>query len=190
MDSINKLRDTMASHGRVSIVDVMGRNCGDIAVHAGIAAGAEAILIPEMKKTDTQWLDYIVQKLRTSFARGKKYGIIVMAEGVYVPDKMKHFTADYIASWLNANPTAVGHRVDARGCVIGHVQRGGSPTASDRILAARMGEEAVNLLREHVGGKCVGIVKNHIVSVEIEKALSMKRRVDKHMIELADILAR
>ena len=190
VDSINKLRDTMASHGRVSIVDVMGRNCGDIAVHAGIAAGAEAILIPEMKKTDTQFLDYIVTKLRTSFARGKKYGIIVMAEGVYAPEKMKHFTADYIASWLNANPTVIGHRVDARGCVIGHVQRGGSPTASDRILAARMGEEAVNLLRNHVGGKCVGIVKNRIVSVDIDKALSMKRHVDKHLIDLADILAR
>lgn len=190
VDSINKLRDTMASHGRVSVVDVMGRGCGDIAVHSGIAAGAEAILIPEIKKSDNQWLDYIVQKLRTSFSRGKKYGIIVMAEGVYHAPKMHHFTADYIASWLNANAETVGHRVDARGCVIGHVQRGGSPTASDRILSARMGEEAVSLLREGKGDLCVGIVKNRIVTVEIEKALSMKRRVDKHLIELADILAR
>ena len=190
VDSINKLRDTMASHGRVSVVDVMGRGCGDIAVHSGIAAGAEAILIPEIKKTDNQWLDYIVQKLRTSFARGKKYGIIVMAEGVYAAPKMHHFTADYIASWLNANSETVGRRVDARGCVIGHVQRGGSPTASDRILSARMGEKAVDLLRENQGGLCVGVVKNRIVAVEIDKALSMKRRVDKHLIELADILAR
>ena len=190
VDSINKLRDTMASHGRVSVVDVMGRGCGDIAVHSGIAAGAEAILIPEIKKTDNQWLDYIVQKLRTSFARGKKYGIIVMAEGVYAAPKMHHFTADYIASWLNANSETVGRRVDARGCVIGHVQRGGSPTASDRILSARMGEKAVDLLREDQGGLCVGVVKNRIVAVEIDKALSMKRRVDKHLIELADILAR
>ena len=190
MDSINKLRDTMASHGRVSVVDVMGRGCGDIAVHSGIAAGAEAILIPEIKKTDNQWLDYIVQKLRTSFARGKKYGIIVMAEGVYAAPKMHHFTADYIASWLNANSETVGRRVDARGCVIGHVQRGGSPTASDRILSARMGEKAVDLLRENQGGLCVGVIKNRIVAVEIDKALSMKRRVDKHLIELADILAR
>ena len=180
----------MASHGRVSVVDVMGRGCGDIAVHSGIAAGAEAILIPEIKKSDNQWLDYIVQKLRTSFSRGKKYGIIVMAEGVYHAPKMHHFTADYIASWLNANAETVGHRVDARGCVIGHVQRGGSPTASDRILSARMGEEAVSLLRDGKGDLCVGIVKNRIVTVEIEKALSMKRRVDKHLIELADILAR
>ena len=190
VDSINKLRDTMASHGRVSVVDVMGRGCGDIAVHSGIAAGAEAILIPEIKKTDNQWLDYIVQKLRTSFARGKKYGIIVMAEGVYAAPKMHHFTADYIASWLNANSETVGRRVDARGCVIGHVQRGGSPTASDRILSARMGEKAVDLLRENQGGLCVGVIKNRIVAVEIDKALSMKRRVDKHLIELADILAR
>jgi 6-phosphofructokinase 1 len=190
VDNINKLRDTMASHGRVSVVDVMGRSCGDIAVHSGIAAGAEAILIPEIKKTDNQWLDYIVQKLRTSFARGKKYGIIVMAEGVYAAPKMQHFTADYIASWLNANADTIGHRVDARGCVIGHVQRGGSPTASDRILSARMGEMAVDLLRENKGGLCVGIVKNRMVAVEIDKALSMRRRVDKHLIELADILAR
>ena len=190
VDSINKLRDTMASHGRVSVVDVMGRGCGDIAVHAGIAAGAEAILIPEIKKTDNQWLDYLVSKLRTTFARGKKYGIIVMAEGVYANPKMRHFTADYIASWLNANSEIIGHRVDARGCVIGHVQRGGSPTATDRILAARVGEKAVDLIREGQGGLCVGIVKNRIISMEIDKALSQKRRVDKHMIELADILAR
>lgn len=190
VDNINKLRDTMASHGRVSVVDVMGRACGDIAVHSGIAAGAEAILIPETKKTDNQWLDYIVQKLRTSFARGKKYGIIVMAEGLYSVPKMHHFTADYIASWLNANAETVGHRVDARGCVIGHVQRGGSPTASDRILSARMGERAVDLLREDKGGLCVGIVKNKIIDIEIDKALSKKGRVDKHLIELADILAR
>ena len=113
-----------------------------------------------------------------------------MAEGVYANPKMRHFTADYIANWLNANSEVIGHRVDARGCVIGHVQRGGSPSSSDRILAARVGEKAVDLIREGQGGLCVGIVKNRIISTEIDAALAQKRRVDKHLIELADILAR
>lgn len=190
VDNINKLRDTMASHGRVSVVEVMGRHCGDIAVYAGIAAGAEAILVPEIKKSDSQWLDYIVKKLRVSFGRGKKYGIIVMAEGVNMTPKMRHFTADYIAQWLNANEEAVGHRVDARGCVIGHVQRGGSPTASDRILAAQMGETAVDELKAGHGNLCVGIRRNKIVTIPIDKAVDMKNHVDKHLITLADILAR
>ncbi len=190
VENINKLRDTMASHGRVSVVEVMGRNCGDIAVHSGIAAGAEAILVPEMKLSDKQWLEYIVKKLRVSFGRGKKYGIIVMAEGVTFQSKNEYFTADYIAEWLNQNADLVGQRVDARGCVIGHVQRGGSPTASDRILAARMGEAAVDALREGKANVCVGIRRNRIVTVDTDKATSMKNRVDKHLITLADILAR
>lgn len=231
VDNINKLRDTMASHGRVSVVEVMGRHCGDIAIHSGIAAGAEAILVPEIKKSDNQWLDYIVKKLSQTFNRNKKYGIIVMAEGINMKPKMHHFTADYIAAWLNANPQTIGHRVDARGCVIGHVQRGGSPTASDRILAARMGEAAVDTLRETwasgsenrqfvadylgniehwlqnagqfeqdkqvmaqrmgcSGSVCIGIKQNKIITLEIEKGVGMKKRMERHLINLADILAR
>jgi 6-phosphofructokinase 1 len=189
MENINKLRDTMASHGRVSVVEVMGRDCGDLAVYAGIAAGSDAILLPEMRWNDQKWLRYIVTKLSQSFGRGKKYGIIVMAEGIHMQPGMGHFTVDYIASWLNHNQGSVGHKVDARGSVIGHVQRGGSPSSADRILAARMGECAVDALREGKSNLCVGIRNNKIITVDITKAVSMKKKVSKHLISLADILS-
>ena len=190
VDSINALRDTMSSHGRVAIIEVMGRSCGDIAVYAGIAGGAEAILVPEIKRSDKQWLDYIVTKLRHSRERKKKYGIIVMAEGLHlVRGDMSHFTPNYIANWLNINGRSLGLEVDARGIVLGHVQRGGSPTASDRILAARLGEAAVDILRNGGHNRCVGIVRNRIVDVDIDDALNKARHINKKLIELADILA-
>ena len=126
-----------------------------------------------------------MQKLRTSFARGKKYGIIVMAEGVYHAPKMHHFTADYIASWLNANAETVGHRVDARGCVIGHVQRGGDATAMERVYASAMGYRAIELLEEGVGSRIVGVKENRIYDIDIDEALAMKKDINELFYKVA-----
>lgn len=174
MDMIDRIRDTTESHDRCSVVEVMGRRCGDIALNTGIAVGAIATLVPEVE------IDFekdLIERIKFAQQTGKRHFIVVVAEGVGKTEEI-----------CKRIQEATG--IESRATILGHVQRGGSPTASDRILSARMGEKAVDLLRENQGGLCVGVVKNRIVAVEIDKALSMKRRVDKHLIELADILAR
>ena len=134
IDAIGKIRDTSSSHERVNIVEVMGRNCGDLALYAGIAGGAETIIVPEV---DVK-LDEIALRLKTTQKRGKRHSIIVMAEGVE-----KVGSASDLKKVLTEQAGA-----DVRVTVLGHVQRGGSPTAFDRILASRFGYRAVELLLE------------------------------------------
>lgn len=189
INCLNNLRDTMASHERISVVEVMGRNCGDVAVHAGIAAGAEAILIPEITKTADQWLEYIMGKLKQSRKRNKMYGIVVMAEGVNQQPGMEFFTPDYISQWLNRTNREYLLDSEARGSVLGHLQRGGSPSASDRILASRLGERAVKILLEGASSRCVGIKDNKIIDEDITVALDAVREANVELIELANILA-
>lgn len=189
VNCINNLRDTMSSHERVSVVEVMGRNCGDIAIYTGIAAGAEAVLVPEINKGYQEWLDYILHKLIQSHARGKHYGIILMAEGMKFKDDMDFFTADYVTRWLNKNSARLGSAADARATILGHIQRGGSPTASDRILAARLGAEAVEALLRGADCHCIGIKDNQLVTVTIEEAVHAKRVPSEKLLALCDILA-
>lgn len=169
---INYIRDTMTSHERVSVIEVMGRNCGDIALYSGIAGGAEAIVIPEVPIT----ADEIVERIHQSRGRGKRSNIIIVAEGV------KNFP-----DMLDELNTKLG--ADIRTTVIGHIQRGGSPSMSDRILASKFGARAVELLSEGKGGRVVGIVDNHIIDRDILEAVNMKRSVDTYMYQLAKILA-
>jgi len=172
LTAINNLRDTMTSHDRVSIIEVMGRHCGDIALYAGIAGGAEIVLVPEKEVN----IDDVCAKLGKSKAAGKHSGIIVLAEGAYPLDKLK--------TEIEAKTGLI-----IRTTVLGHIQRGGMPSMADRVLAAKLAVRAVDLLRENKGGKVVGIRNNKIVDDDIKTALEMKVKFDHRLLELIEILS-
>lgn len=174
LGAINNLRDTMQSHDRVSLVEVMGRHCGDIALYAGIAGGAEYILIPE-KKYD---LDAIAKSLIKSKLRGKTSNMIVLAEGAGDRDE--------IVKYLNEHAG-----VDIKITHLGHVQRGGSPTMSDRILATRFAFKAVEeLLDENSVSSAIGIKSNKIVAVSFAEAFATPRDFNEELYKEANILSK
>ncbi len=158
LDIINKLRDTMTSHERVSVVEVMGRHCGDIALYSGIASGAEIIVVPEIAFN----MDDIVASINHSRANGKHSNIIVIAEGVMGAEKFAKKLQE--VTEYSVRPTCIGH-----------VQRGGSPSMADRMLAAQFGNKAVRLLNEGIGNRVVGIRNNKIIDMDIIEAVSMKK---------------
>jgi 6-phosphofructokinase 1 len=172
IQAIDKIRDTATSHERTYVVEVMGRDAGDIALWAGLADGAESILIPEAPYD----LDEVVERLRRGNKRGKKHSIILVAEGV-------------------ASGVKVGEEIrrrtgwETRVTVLGHIQRGGSPTAFDRVLASRMGAAAVDLILDGEGNQMVAIQKNEIRGIPFEEAFKQKHRPDLSMYQLAGILA-
>lgn len=169
---INNLRDTMTSHERISIVEVMGRNCGDIALYAGLAGGAEAIIIPEFPVS----IDQIAESMKRSRNRGKRSNIIVLAEGAG--------NAEILEKELQSRLD-----VPIRSTIIGHVQRGGAPTMADRVLASKFGYHAVELLANNKGCRVVGIVDNNIIDYDIVEGLKIKRSIDMKMYEIAKVLA-
>ncbi len=172
LDIINKLRDTMTSHERVSVVEVMGRHCGDIALYSGIASGAEIIVVPEISFD----MDNIVSRINRSRSNGKHSNIIVIAEGV--------MGADEFAKRLQSVTT---HAV--RPTCIGHVQRGGSPSMADRMLAAQFGNKAVRLLRDGIGNRAVGIHDNKIIDMDIIEAVSMKKKFNYQLYETLQMIS-
>lgn len=174
VDAIDKLRDTSSSHHRCNIVEIMGRNAGDLALYAGIATGADAILIPEVPSTKEE----LFEEVRKSYHRGKRFAIVAMAEGV----KAQFGESDALAQEIEA---ATG--IETRATVLGHIQRGGVPNAMDRVLASRMGNYAVDLIQDHIGGVCVGIEKNEIVHHDIIKAIeTMKHAIDTKIYKAAN----
>jgi 6-phosphofructokinase 1 len=172
LDAINKIRDTSTSHERVSIIEVMGRHCGDIALHAGIAGGAESIIVPEAEYS----VDDICRKLIQGKNRGKLHSIIVLAEGAGDGIQLEK----EISSKVN---------MEVRTTILGYIQRGGNATAVDRLLASRMGAKAVELLIEGKAGRVVGIKENRIFDMEIHEALAMERVFHKELFQLSDILS-
>ncbi len=172
LDIINKLRDTMTSHERVSVVEVMGRHCGDIALYSGIASGAEVIVVPEVAFD----MGEIVSRINRSRASGKHSNIVIIAEGVMGAEKF--------AEQLQAStPYSV------RPTCIGHVQRGGSPTMADRMLAAQFGNKAIRLLNEGIGNRVVGIRNNKIIDMDIIEAVSMKKVFNRELYETLQMIS-
>ncbi len=172
IDAIDKIRDTASSHDRTFVIEVMGRGAGDIALWSGLAGGAETILIPEEKET----IDNIVDRLNRGKQRGKRHSIIVVAEGVMSGVKLAEQLKERIDT-------------DVRVSVLGHIQRGGSPSATDRFLASRLGARAVELLLEGKGGRAVGIVKNTIVDHAISEIINQPHKIDNEIIRLAKELS-
>ena len=169
LQMVDRIRDTAQSHDRCSLVEVMGRRCGDIALQTGIATGATAILVPEVKyNIERDVITRIVNTQKT----GKKHFIIVVAEGVGgVRDLAK-----YIEQRLD---------IEARATILGHVQRGGSPTLRDRVVASQMGYKAVELLKNDIGNRVVVMRDGKITDLDINEALEMKRVFDMELYKIA-----
>ena len=161
MEMVDKLRDTSQSHDRCSVVEVMGRHAGHIALQTGIAVGATAILVPEVEVN----LDDVVDKIKRTQATGKQNFIVVVAEGVG--------NSDAIAKYIEEKTG-----VEARVSVLGHVQRGGTPTVRDRLRATQMANAAVHLLANGIGNRVVAYKDNQIVDYDIFEALNMKKEFD------------
>ncbi|WP_102026799.1 6-phosphofructokinase [Salirhabdus sp. Marseille-P4669] len=172
IQSVDKIRDTATSHERTYVIEVMGRDAGDLALWAGVAAGAESVLIPE-KKED---FDDIIGRIESGNQRGKRHSIILIAEGVGSGVEF-------------ANKIKEKMGLETRVTVLGHIQRGGSPTAADRALASRLGAKAVDLLMEGKGGRMVGIQNNQIVDHNILDILKMERQPEVSMYHLSKELS-
>ena len=172
LDAINKLRDTSSSHERISVVEVMGRNCGDIALYSGIGGGAERVILPE-KGYD---IDELCKTIFEGKRRGKMHNLIILAEGVGKANRLAKQVEEITG-------------VEARATILGHIQRGGSPSAFDRMLASRMGVAAVEALIEGKSGRVVGIREGKIVDEDIDTALNAPKIFDEELYEISKMLS-
>lgn len=169
MDMIDRIRDTAQSHDRCSVIEVMGRRCGDIALQTGIAVGATAILVPE-REYDLD--NDVIKRMMATQKTGKKHFIVIVAEGVGHSDEI----AKYIEEKTG---------VETRLTVLGHVQRGGMPTLRDRVVASAMGHKAVELLSQGIGNRVVAMTNGKIVDYDITEALNQKRVFDDQLYQIA-----
>lgn len=175
LEAIAKLRDTSTSHNRNTIIEVMGRDCGDIALFSGLAGGAEAVLIPELDYN----LEEVSDKIHEGIERKKKHSIIIKAEG------SKGSTEEVVKAIADATGK------DTKMVSLSYLQRGGSPTANDVMLASRTAAKAMELLSKDAESMAVGMVDNHIVAYPLEEALEMPRTASiKEMMDLVDILSK
>lgn len=171
--AIDRLRDTSSSHNRCSIIEVMGRHAGYIAVDAAIACGAEVVICPEHPfdlEAD------VIEPIRAGVARGKKHCIVIVAEGVGGCEEM-------------AKKIEEATGMESRATILGHVQRGGSPTVRDRVMASEMGEKCVDLLLEGKKNRIVCVQGGKIVDVDIDDGLAMKKTLPKERLELTKKLS-
>jgi len=172
LEAVNRLRDTATSHERVFVVETMGRRDGHIALAVGVAGGAECILLPELPVD----IEEVSRRLRVGMERGKAHSIIVVAEGAGAGFDIARQVEDRMG-------------IELRVTVLGHIQRGGAPTARDRLLASRMGAKAADLLLDGANGVMVGVSGSVPVAVPMEKVLSGRKPLDMELYRLAQILA-
>ncbi len=175
VDAVDKLRDTASSHQRAFLIETMGRNCGYLALMAGIISGAEVVLIPERELA----LEEIGRSVKEAYARGKTHCIILTAEG------SKHTSAE-LAAYLDAQEVGFKTRVT----ILGHIQRGGRPSAFDRLLATRMGVKAAEVLLDGEQDVMVGLQGRRIVTVPLQEVVSTSRQANLEYYEMAAMLAR
>ena len=175
LSAVNNIRDTMTAHNRACIIEVMGRKCGDIAVYSGVAGGAEIILIPEIPYK----IEDIIKTIKFDKIKGKQSVIIILAEGVCSCSELKEQLLAAISD------------IQIRTVKLGYIQRGGTPSMSDRVLASRCGARAVDLLATgNCGCRVVGIHNNQIIDMETEKALNMPSKFDKELYRIATMLSK
>lgn len=172
IDAIDKIRDTATSHERTFIIEVMGRDAGDLALWSGLAGGAETILIPE----EPYDVDDILERLAHGKNRGKKHSIIVVAEGVMSGNELSKL---------------IGERsgIETRVSVLGHIQRGGTPTARDRVLASLFGAKAVEVLTQGIGGRAIGMRNHQVIDYDMTEAFNGSHQVDMSLYKLSKELS-
>lgn len=173
LDAINRIRDTMSSHNRMSIVEVMGRHCGDIALYTGVGGGAEIIMVPEVPVSNED----LLMQVKEFCNSGKRSGILILAEGAGDANEIEKLIAD------NTD-------LDVRASILGHMQRGGSPTNFDRFLGTAMGAYAVQILCEGKSNRVIGIKNNEIFDMDIIEGVSMPRVFNKKLYDVAKIVAK
>ena len=171
VECVDKLKDTSSSHHRCSVIEVMGNRCGDLAIYSGISCGAEILITPETGFDE----EAVLEKLKYFEQNKKNHAIVIVSEKVC--------DVNALADKISKSTGFAG-----RATILGHIQRGGSPTPSDRVLASRMGVKAVELLINGVGGHCVAIKNDEIISMPIEECISLPRRNRKDMYRIFDQL--
>ncbi|MHB9034648.1 MAG: 6-phosphofructokinase [Anaerolineae bacterium] len=176
LEAIDRLKVTASSHHRAFLVEVMGRKCGYVALMAGIAGGAEVVVIPERELAPEE----VARQLRAAYDRGKAHALVVVAEGAVN-------NAQKLIEHFEANPGTTGFSL--RATILGHVQRGAEPSASDRLLATRLGEGAVRALVEDQLGVLVGIRNNHIVTTPLADIVGKQKPLDMRLFDLGQIMA-
>lgn len=178
MDMVDRIRDTSESHDRCTVVEVMGRRAGYLALNAGIAIGATSILIPEL---DFDIEKDIIERMRRTQKTGKMHFIIVVAEGVN--EKLEAQGINGVTALAKYIEHNLG--VESRATVLGHVQRGGSPSVKDRVVASQMGNYAAHLLLDGIGNRVVAMQKEKIIDLDIVEALNMKKSIDLSLYDIA-----
>ena len=173
MEMIDRIRDTTESHDRCSVVEVMGRRCGDIALNTGIAVGAIATLVPEVKY---DFEKDIIERIRYAQKTGKRHFIVIVAEGIGHSQEI-------------ANEIQARTGIDTRATILGHVQRGGSPTLRDRVNASAMGYHAVCLLEQGKYNRIVGMKGEELVDYPVDEALEMTKSIDPVLVDVCNTIS-